>query len=60
MLALSCIPAGSGHVVGVDSLEKKKNEIEGRPYVLANPQLKDYPLIGEARGKDDPGENNCN
>jgi iron complex transport system substrate-binding protein len=42
------------YVVGVDSLEKTKNEIEGRSYVLANPQLKDYPLIGEARGKDDP------
>lgn len=42
------------YVVGVDSLEKTKSEIEGRPYVLANPQLKDYPLIGEARGKDDP------
>ena len=42
------------YVVGVDSMEKKKNEIEGRPYVLANPQLKDYPLIGEAKGKDDP------
>ncbi|WP_410508965.1 iron ABC transporter substrate-binding protein [Methanosarcina hadiensis] len=41
-------------VVGVDSLEKQEAEIEGRPYVLANPQLKDYPLIGEARGKDDP------
>lgn len=42
------------YVAGVDSLEKTKNAIEGRPYVLANPQLKDYPLIGEARGKDDP------
>lgn len=41
-------------IVGVDSIEKKENEIEGRPYVLANPQLKDYPLIGEFRGKDDP------
>jgi iron complex transport system substrate-binding protein len=41
-------------IAGVDSLEKTKSEIEGRPYVLANPQLKDYPLIGEARGKDDP------
>jgi iron complex transport system substrate-binding protein len=41
-------------IVGVDSMEKKRNEIEGRPYVLANPQLKDYPLIGEAKGKDDP------
>ncbi|KKF98069.1 iron ABC transporter substrate-binding protein [Methanosarcina mazei] len=41
-------------VVGVDSLEKQEAEIEGRPYALANPQLKDYPLIGEFRGKDDP------
>lgn len=41
-------------VVGVDSLEKQEAKIEGRPYVLANPQLKNYPLIGEARGKDDP------
>mgnify|MGYP000860838299 FL=1 len=42
------------HIVGVDSMEKKENEIEGRPYVHANPQLKEYPLIGEARGEDDP------
>ncbi|MDI9395948.1 MAG: iron ABC transporter substrate-binding protein [Euryarchaeota archaeon] len=41
-------------VVGVDSIEKRESEIEGRPYALANPQLKDYPLIGEFRGKDDP------
>lgn len=41
-------------VVGVDSIEKQENSMEGRPYALANPQLKDYPLIGEARGKDDP------
>lgn len=41
-------------IVGVDSLEKKEAEIEGRPYALANPQLKNYPLIGEFRGKDDP------
>lgn len=42
------------YVVGVDSMEKKENKNEGRPYVYANPQLKNYPLIGEARGKDDP------
>lgn len=41
-------------VVGVDSLEKKEEDVEGRPYALANPQLKNYPLIGEFRGKDDP------
>src|SRR5574344_465412 len=33
-------------VVGVDSMEKKENKNEGRPYVYANPQLKNYPLIG--------------
>ncbi|AKB82152.1 Iron(III) dicitrate-binding protein [Methanosarcina barkeri 3] len=42
------------YVVGVDSIEKEKSEFEGRPYALANPQLKNYPLIGEFRGKDDP------
>ncbi|MGB9926868.1 MAG: iron ABC transporter substrate-binding protein [Methanosarcina sp.] len=42
------------YVVGVDSMETKVNAIEGRPYVLTNPQLKDYPPIGEGRGKDDP------
>ncbi|WP_370273564.1 iron ABC transporter substrate-binding protein [Methanosarcina sp. MSH10X1] len=42
------------YIAGVDSMEKKENEIEGRPYAIANPQLKDYPLIGEAKGKDDP------
>ncbi|AKB53821.1 Iron(III) dicitrate-binding protein [Methanosarcina barkeri MS] len=41
-------------VVGVDSLEKEESAFEGRPYALANPQLKDYPLIGEFRGNDDP------
>jgi iron complex transport system substrate-binding protein len=41
-------------VVGVDSMDKKESKYEGRPYVYANPQLKNYPLIGEARGKDDP------
>ena len=41
-------------IVGVDSIETKESEIEGRPYALANPQLKNYPLIGEFRGNDDP------
>jgi iron complex transport system substrate-binding protein len=41
-------------IVGVDSLETRESEIEGRPYALANPQLKNYPLIGEFRGNDDP------
>jgi len=41
-------------IVGVDSIETRESEIEGRPYALANPQLKSYPLIGEFRGNDDP------
>ncbi|MCQ1535452.1 iron ABC transporter substrate-binding protein [Methanosarcina sp. KYL-1] len=41
-------------IVGVDSIETRDSEIEGRPYALANPQLKNYPLIGEFRGNDDP------
>jgi iron complex transport system substrate-binding protein len=41
-------------IIGVDSIELEESEYEGRPYALANPQLKDYPLIGEFRGKDDP------
>lgn len=41
--------------VGVDSIEKKDQAIEGRPYALAyGSQFKDLPLIGEFRGKDDP------
>jgi len=28
------------YVVGVDSMDKKENKYEGRPYVYANPQLK--------------------
>lgn len=41
-------------IVGVDSIETRESEVEGRPYALANPQLKNYPLIGEFRGNDDP------
>ncbi|WP_067051695.1 iron ABC transporter substrate-binding protein [Methanofollis ethanolicus] len=41
--------------IGVDSIEKKDQEIEGRPYALAyGSQFKGLPLIGEFRGKDDP------
>ncbi len=42
-------------VVGVDDIEKKEQEAEGRPYALAyGSKFKDRPLIGEFRGKDDP------
>jgi len=41
-------------IIGVDDIEKKDRSRDGRPYALANPQFKDYPLIGEFRGFDDP------
>ncbi len=40
---------------GVDSIEKKDQVMEGRPYALVyGDQFKKLPLIGEFRGKDDP------
>lgn len=41
-------------IVGVDSIEKTKQAVEGRAYALANPRFAALPLIGEYRGKDDP------
>ncbi|QSZ68346.1 iron ABC transporter substrate-binding protein [Methanofollis aquaemaris] len=41
-------------IVGVDDIEKREQPMDARPYFLANPQFKDYPLIGEFRGHDDP------
>ena len=41
-------------VAGVDDIEKRETVFDARPYALANPQFKDYPLIGEFRGNDDP------
>ncbi len=45
---------GQDAVVGVDSIEKEESVMDARAYVHANPQFKDFPLIGEFRGKDDP------
>ncbi|NLA31946.1 MAG: ABC transporter substrate-binding protein, partial [Methanomicrobiales archaeon] len=46
---------GQDLVIGVDDIEKKEREIEGRPYALAHgAKFKNLPLIGEFRGKDDP------
>jgi iron complex transport system substrate-binding protein len=41
-------------IVGVDDIEQKETIFDARPYSLANPQFRDYPLIGEFRGNDDP------
>ena len=41
-------------VVAVDDMEKERPRFEARPYALANPRLKTYPLFGEFRGHDNP------
>lgn len=43
-------------IVGVDSAEKggMPFAIDARPYAVAHPQLKEYPLFGEFRGHDNP------
>ncbi|MDO8841262.1 iron ABC transporter substrate-binding protein [Methanocalculus sp.] len=46
---------GQDTLVGVDSREKSPLVPEGRPYALVHfNQLKDLPVFGENRGKDDP------
>jgi iron complex transport system substrate-binding protein len=41
-------------VIAVDDVEKRKNIFDARPYALANPQFKNFPLFGEFRGHDNP------
>lgn len=41
-------------IVAVDSIEIKGSPIDARPYAVANPQFKNYPLFGEFRGYDNP------
>jgi len=41
-------------VVAVDTFETRENKFEARPYTLANPQFKELPVFGGARGYDDP------
>ncbi|MFN2267985.1 MAG: iron ABC transporter substrate-binding protein [Desulfonatronovibrio sp.] len=41
-------------IVAVDSIEVKGSPIDARPYAIANPQFKDYPIFGEFRGHDSP------
>ena len=45
-----------GHplIVAVDDMEKRHPVFDARPYALANPQFKNYPLFGEFRGYDNP------
>ncbi len=45
---------GHDRIVAVDSIEVHGSPIDARPYAIANPQFKSYPLFGEFRGKDNP------
>ncbi|MCK8603658.1 iron ABC transporter substrate-binding protein [Desulfoferrobacter suflitae] len=41
-------------IVAVDSIELRGSPIDARPYAIANPRFKNYPLFGEFRGLDNP------
>lgn len=41
-------------IVAVDDMEAKRPSFDARPYALANPQFKKYPVFGEFRGFDNP------
>jgi len=41
-------------IVAVDSIETEGSKFDARPYAIANPQFKEYPVFGEFRGNDDP------
>ncbi len=41
-------------VVAVDSIERKTDRFDARPYALARPAYRDLPLFGEFRGNDSP------
>jgi iron complex transport system substrate-binding protein len=44
-LRLVCYTGNASKVVGIENLEKQ--EPTGRPYILANPELTDLPVIGQ-------------
>jgi iron complex transport system substrate-binding protein len=41
-------------IIAVDDMEKRRSKFDARPYALANPEFKKYPLFGEFRGYDNP------
>jgi iron complex transport system substrate-binding protein len=41
-------------IVAVDDMEKQRPKFDARPYALANPQFRNYPIFGEFRGHDHP------
>jgi len=41
-------------IVAVDDMEVHRAQFDARPYALANPQFKTFPVFGEFRGYDHP------
>lgn len=41
-------------IAAVDGIEVRGSPIDARPYAIANPQFKKYPIFGEFRGYDNP------
>lgn len=41
-------------IVAVDDIETKRRRFDARPYALANPEFRQYPIFGEFRGFDHP------
>ncbi len=41
-------------IIAVDGIEVRGSPIDARPYAIANPQFKTYPVFGEFRGYDNP------
>lgn len=41
-------------IAAVDDMEKRTPRFETKPYAIANPQFKTYPVFGEFRGHDNP------
>jgi len=54
MLRLLTYLQAQNRIVAVDDMEKRRSQFDARPYALANPQFKSYPLFGEFRGHDNP------
>ncbi|MBW2593990.1 MAG: iron ABC transporter substrate-binding protein [Deltaproteobacteria bacterium] len=41
-------------IVAVDDMEKRRPQFDARPYALAHPRFREYPVFGEFRGHDHP------
>lgn len=41
-------------IVAVDDMEARRKTFDAKPYAMANPQFKKFPIFGEFRGHDNP------